>query len=318
MLLIISKVVVVFIYIGVGFVANKCKVLPLESEKYFTNLLIDITVPCLMISSITGQELNGNMLRNTVLTLILTILVYVIVAVVATFLSYKVFFRNKSHGDKNILASAMTGCNAGFMGVPITKAVFGSQALYYLVIQNITNNLYLFVMIFFHLHFGDKDAAKGKSWRELFKPMINATTVATVAAMVMLFAGVKLPAYFMDILGTIGDVTIPVSMMMVGVKLGGADFKRVFASKDLLITSGFKLIIAPALALLFVAALPVDPLIKLIAVLATSFPTAVIGVAVAAREKLNSQLMAEAVANSTLLSMLTLPVWIMILSRLYL
>ena len=49
-----------------------------------------------------------------------------------------------------------------------------------------------------------------------------------------------------------------------------------------------------------------------------AFPSAVIGVAVSAREKMNSQLMAEAVANSTLLSMITLPIWIMICSHLYL
>ena len=65
MLLIFSKVLVVFIYIGVGFIANKLKVLPEDSVKHFISLFMGITVPCLVISFITGQDLNGDMYRNT-------------------------------------------------------------------------------------------------------------------------------------------------------------------------------------------------------------------------------------------------------------
>ena len=57
MLLIFSKVLAVFIYIGVGLIANKLKVLPEESAKYFISFIMGITVPCLMISSITGQDI---------------------------------------------------------------------------------------------------------------------------------------------------------------------------------------------------------------------------------------------------------------------
>ena len=106
----------------------------------------------------------------------------------------------------------------------------------------------------------------------------------------------------MDIVGPLGDVTIPLSMILVGVRLGGTDFKRLM----------------PLIALLILTPFPVDPLVKLTSLLAVCFPSAVIGVAVAAQEKKNSQLMAEAVAVSTLLSIITLPVWIMIISRLYL
>ena len=134
----------------------------------------------------------------------------------------------------------------------------------------------------------------------------------------MLFAGLHLPEYIMDIVGPLGDVTIPLSMILVGVQLGGTDFKRLMSDKDLLITAAIKLIMMPLIALLILTPFPVDPLVKLTSLLAVCFPSAVIGVAVAAQEKKNSQLMAEAVAVSTLLSIITLLVWIMIISRLYL
>ena len=316
MLLIFSKVLVVFIYIGVGFIANRLKVLPEESVKHFISLVMGITVPCLVISSITGQDINGDMYRNTILTLVLTTVVLIVTAVVTTFVSDRIF-PWKDQQDRNVLAAAMTGCNAGFMGLPIASAVFGELVFYYLVIQNIANNLYLFVMSLAQLHHRESEKSS-KSLSEKLKPLVNPTSVATIVSLIMLFAGIHLPEYAMDIVTTLGDITIPLSMILVGVQLGGADFKKLIADKALLITSVMKLIAVPALALLILTPMPADPVVKLTVLLGMCFPSAVIGVAVAAQENKNYQLMAEAVAITTLLSVITLPVWIMIISYLYL
>lgn len=316
MLLIFSKVLVVFIYIGVGFIANRLKVLPEESVKHFISLVMGITVPCLMISSITSQDINGNMYRNTILVLALSALIYIVTAAVTTFISDRIFSR-KDQQDRNVLASAMTGCNSGFMGLPIASAIFGALVFYYLAIQTIVNNTYLFVGSLSQLHHRENKKSSMSMGGKL-KPLVNPTSVATVVAIIVLFAGLHLPEYIMGIVEPLGDVTIPLSMILVGVQLGGTDFKKLLSDKDLLITAAVKLVVMPVIALLILTPFPVDPVVKLTALLAVCFPSAVIGVAVAAQEKKNSQLMAEAVAVSTLLSVITLPVWIMIISRLYL
>ncbi len=316
MLLIFSKVLVVFIYIGVGFIANRLKVLPEESVKHFISLVMGITVPCLMISSITGQDINGGMYMNTILVLALSALIYIVTAAVTTFISDRIFSR-KCQQDRNVLASAMTGCNSGFMGLPIASAVFGALVFYYLAIQTIVNNTYLFVVSLSQLHHRESEKSS-KSLREKLRPLVNPTSAATVVSVIMLFAGLHLPEYVMDIVAPLGDVTIPLSMILVGVQLGGTDFKRLLTDKDLLVTAAIKLVMMPVIALLVLTPFPVDPVVKLTSLLAVCFPSAVIGVAVAAQEKKNSQLMAEAVALSTLLSVITLPVWIMVISRLYL
>ena len=316
MLLIFNKVLVVFIYIGIGLAANRLKVLPEESVKHFTGLIMGITVPCLVISSITGQEIDGDMYRNTIITFFLTSFIYVMIALITTFVADRIF-PGKDQQDRNVLASAMTSCNSGFMGFPIAKAVFGTQAFYYMVIQNISNNVYLFVISLSQLHHREKNTSS-KSLREKLKPLMNPTSVATIVSIIMLFTGIHLPAYVMDIVGIIGDITIPLSMMLVGVQLGGTELKRLLSDKDLLITSFIKLIAVPALVTLFLAPLSAAPIVKLTALLGISFPSAVIGVAVSAQEKKNSQLMAEAVACSTVLSIVTVPLWIMVISHMYL
>ena len=317
MLLIISKVIVVFIYVAIGFAANKLKVLPDESSKYLINLIMEITVPCMMVSSITGQELDGNMYKNTILVFVLSLAVYTVNMLLSSLFADHAF-RALPQKDRNVLASAMTGCNSGFMGYPISKAVFGAKVFYFVVIQTIVNNIYLFCMSLYHLHHKDDNSGVRRDWREMLKPFTNITTIVTVISVIMLFAGIRVPSYAMEILTTIGDVTIPVSMILVGVQLGGSDFKKLLSNRYILISAVMKLIAAPVIAILLMMPLPVDNIVKLTVVLCTGFPSAVIGVAVAARENSNSQLMAEAVAASTVLSIATLPAWILICSKLYL
>jgi predicted permease len=269
-----------------------------------------------MISSITGQDINGDMYRNTLLTLALSALIYIVTAAVTTFISDRIFPR-KDQQDRNVLASAMTGCNSGFMGLPVASAVFGELVFYYLVIQTIVNNTYLFVLSLVQLHHRESEKSS-RRLREILKPLANPTSAATVVSIAMLFAGLHLPEYVMGIVEPLGDITIPLSMILVGIQLGGSDFKRLLSDKDLLITAAVKLAVMPAIALLILTPFPVDPVVKLTSLFAVCFPSAVIGVAVAAQENKNSKLMSEAVAISTLLSVVTLPVWIMIISRLYL
>ena len=316
MLLIFSKVLVVFIYIGVGLAANKLKVLPDGSEKHFISLVMGITAPCLVVSSITEQEINGDMYRNTVIILVLTAVIYAVIAVITTFMSDRIF-PGKEQQDRNVLAAAMTGCNSGFMGFPIAKAVFGEVVFYYLVIQTVTNNLYLFVMSLAQLHHRENEKSS-KSLGEKLKPLVSPTSLATIVSVIMLAAGIHLPAYVMDIVGTLGDITIPLAMILVGVQLGGTEFRKLLADRDLLLTSAIKLLVVPVLTLLIVLPLPIDPVVKLTTLLGMCFPSAVIGVAVSAQENKNSKLMAEAVASTTMLSIISLPVWIMIITYLFL
>ena len=85
---------------------NKFRVLPDESSKYLINLIMEITVPCLIISSITGKELEGSMYMNTVLTFGLSLVMYIIIMVLSCLFADHIF-RDLTQGDRNVLACAM-------------------------------------------------------------------------------------------------------------------------------------------------------------------------------------------------------------------
>ena len=65
MTIIISKISAIFLIMAVGFFLNKLKVLPSEATKYFVDLLLMVTTPCMILAYITSKEFNPETAAST-------------------------------------------------------------------------------------------------------------------------------------------------------------------------------------------------------------------------------------------------------------
>ena len=312
MFVILSKIAIIFAMVGVGFIANKARALPDESNGYLISLLMNITAPCMLLTSITGKQLTPDTLSSTLEVLAGTI-IFFLVGMAVSYGIVKVL--RISSADQGVYMSILTTVNTGFMGFPITKAAFGNEALYFMVVSNIVLNIYLYSLGILQINMGEKRQFKGL--KKALKPMLNMCSLAAVLGIIMLFSGFKIPSFFNELLTGIGDITTPLSMIVVGVQLGSSNILKIIKNPKLIVISLINLILWPALTFLAVNWLPIHEMTKLILVYGAAFPTAVIVVALAAKERKNSQLAAEGVAMTTLFSMATLPFITMLLSTYY-
>ena len=79
-----------------------------------------------------------------------------------------------------------------------------------------------------------------------------------------------------------------------------------------------KMVLTPVITFLLVNWLPIPDAIKLVAIFGASFPSAVAATPIAAMEGKNTQLSAEGVAFTTLLSLVTIPLTAYAVSAIYL
>ena len=312
MLTIITKVLVVFIYMAVGIACNKLRILPIESTKYLTALLIMITAPCMLFDSILSKELTDGMMGNTLIALFGATLLYAVFGMICLYGSIRLKFRHP-----NEISVAMVASNNGFMGLPVTLSSFGNgEIFYYLIVENVSINFYLYIFSLFQLKHGIK-REKNASLFETIRPMIKPVTVVPIIATIMLFAGIKIPAYPMEIISTIGGITVPLSMIVVGVQFAESDISKLVRDKALMMTSLTKLVLIPAVTLGLVMLLPFCNELRAALVITMIFPTSVSSAALAQYYGCDSQTIAEAVAHTTLFSLFTIPVWIIILTELF-
>ncbi|MBR2548187.1 MAG: AEC family transporter [Eubacterium sp.] len=306
------KVAVIFAMIAAGFAANRTGILPKESVGHLSSLLVSVTTPCLALSSIASQDLTGSMVREAWEVAVGSVVFY-IAAMAVSYLFVRAL-KYEPDSDRGVLQAMITSGNTGFMGFPITKAIFGNTIFFLFIIQNIILNVYIFSGAILQINQG---AQEHISIKKILRSLANPCLAATLAGIVLLITDTDLPEPVMDFLTTMGDSTIPISMIVVGVQLGSSDLKGAAGNSKFLLCCLANVVLIPALTLAAVWFLPLLDASKLTLVYAAAFPTAVMTVAMAAIEHKNAELMSQGVAVTTLMSMITLPVWAIILMALY-
>lgn len=312
MLQVFVKIAVIFSMIATGYICDKTRLIGPGADKWLVNILLLIASPCLIISSLGSRSLNAGTRGETLQVLIGSLIFFLLMIPVSRF--FTLFMKKTDRGDLGVLMAAMTGMNSAFMGFPVTKAIFGDNIFFLMVIQNIMLNLDIYFILVLLMNAGP---GRSRGLLPGLKSAFNVNTVAALISLILFFTGRHLPAPVLEFTGYMGDMTIPLSMIVVGLRLAGSDLRSLIRKADLIKTSAIKVLVIPALTFLAVNPLPLSTDCKITLIFAAAFPTAVILTTVAAREKQNSTLMAGCVALSTAMSMVTLPLIAAFLSWYY-
>lgn len=305
MTVVLGKILSVFLIIAVGFGANRLGVLPSEANKYMSNILMFITSPCLILSSITAKELTRETAVATVELIIGSCLWFVVFTLIGYYLCTRLL-KVQPASDTGVFIFLFASLSNGFMGIPITLVLFDSDVLYLMILHSTVLAIYLYAAGLPLVHIGT-EKNRGFSRETLLIIFKNPATICAAAAIVMLFTGLKLPSVVFDSVDMIGDATTPLSMLIVGMQLGECDFGEVLKNRKLLGISFLKMLLLPVLTFLMVNWLPFDVSVKACLIFAASFPVAVAVVPIASEQKRDSLVTAEMVAITTLISLAVIP-----------
>lgn len=312
MLVIFMNVAVIFALVAVGFYANRRGILPGTVTPYLTKLLLRITLPAFILISVVENVLTPELLGEITELTVIMVVCY-IVGVPLTLLIVKLFRFPKE--NRGLYAAMILFTNSGFMGLPISFAVFGQHGLLIMVFANTLMMFFMYSIGVIMIGIGGKDKI---SWKHAAKSAMNHPVVASLVGIVLLFLGVTIPTVLSDFLHLIGEMTVPLSMILVGIQLGTANLSQLLRKPDLIGFTVIKSTFLPALTLAAMYFLDVAPMVKVIIVLCFAMPAAAILVALAERHESDAQLAAGGVSLSTLFSMGTIPVICILLRAMFL
>ena len=323
MVLVINKVLAIFLLIAAGYFVGKIKVLPAGADKTLNILLIQIITPCMILSSITSKELTGDTFTATIQTLVGAALFFVLAGIVG-FLFSKYILRIRPDSEVGVWAYSFGSVNTGFMGFPVTLALFGQDIFYLIVMHNVVLTVYLYSVGPSMIKIGEKHSetasvsSEQNRLKAFFKSFANPNAVASLIALIMLFCGLHLPTTLFESVKTLGDATIPLSMLLVGIQLSESDLLSIIKNGKILAFSLVKMLLLPVLVFLCVNWLPLSAYVKTALIFAAVFPSAVATAPVCAMEGKGSLTAAKLIAITTLLSVGTIPLFATLLTQFYL
>lgn len=335
--LVVGKVLAIFLLMAAGFGVGRLKVLPEGSNATLNVLLIKVVTPCMILSSITSKELTDDTLSMTLQTFAGSVVFFVVAGVLGYFFA-KHMLRVSPSSNIGVYTFAFASINTGFMGFPVTLALFGQDIFYLMVMQNVILTVYLYSAGPLMLKLGCESSeglpakatgsanaviasgatGSGSALKSFFKSFWNPNAVASVISLVMLFAGLHLPKLIFEPVQTLGDATIPLSMLLVGLQLSESNISNLIKNEKILAFSLGKMLLLPVLTFFAVNWLPLAVSVKVCLIFAAVFPVAVAVAPVTAMENKNSLAAAELIAITKFLSVGTIPLFATLLTQFYL
>ena len=223
----------------------------------------------------------------------------VLVGLLAMFL-----FRKESRDRQVIFSHLVTFSNCGFMGYPIITAAFGEEALLYGVIFVTVFNIVSWTLGVYWF--------AGKEGISLKKFLLNPTLIAATLGLLLFFLNIRLPAFPLNAIAMIGDTTTPLSMLVVGSQLIGLK-ASLFKDRSFLLASITRLVFLPLVFWLIFHRISLPPMVFNTIYICLAMPGAAVTVIQAKQFQLNESLAAQAVAFTTTLSVLTIPLSLLLL-----
>ena len=203
--------------------------------------------------------------------------------------------------DRGVYSFLIIFGNVGFMGLPLVGALFNNTAVLYTALLCVPFNLLCYTL-------GVKLISGGKSggkitWREL----LSAPLVSSVAAVIIVFLPIRWPEPVAAATTQIGDMILPLSMIVVGASLGEQKLQDVFSDWRIYLLAPVRLLAAPVLLWAVLGLFVRDKLLLDVITVLGSTPAASAAAMLSIRYGANEKLAARAVFLTTVLSLFTIP-----------
>jgi len=290
-----GQVATLFIMMAVGFALKKLKRLTVEAQKQIMFILLYVVSPCLIVNAMQIER-SASAAQYMLLTG-LGCVIYFIIAVAAN----RLFFRKKEPDTRDVLQFATIYPNCAFMGFPLIRAVLGDGAMAFA-------SIFLIIFQLIHwthgvIHMGGRKSASLKA------VLINPGTFGFVIGLLFFSLNLKMPWPVANAVSFVAEINTPMAMFVIGAQMADADIGKLFKMYNLYAVGVLKLIIFPAITALVLLPLKLPPIVYCTVVILCATPSAGVTAMFAQRFERDEITGASAVSLTTLLSILTLPVF---------
>lgn len=287
-----------FLLLVLGFVLFKCHIFDEYTNKKISALIVNVASPMLIISSIAGVE--GSNKSIVFLMIGAGILMYIGFIILGEIINRLFPFPKK---DWPVYECMVVFANTGFMGYPVLLDVFGQEAVFYASLIHMAFNFFVYTYAIMCLTKGDDSEFK-LNFKQLLTPGI---ILIFVGIFIYLF-DIQLPSVLMDTINSVGSLTAPLSMMMIGSSLAVYPIKDSFTDWRSYVFAFVRLMIVPFVTMIMCRLLHIDAYYANITIITNAMPVGSMVLMLATQYNANVKIVTRNIVVSTLLSVITIPI----------
>lgn len=231
----VSVMVMLFAIVVLGFAARKLGYMSDEFDKRLAGIIVDITCPALILSSVMGDELPD---RGLIIPLVaISAMTYILLTIAAVWLP-RLLTRDVQ--VRGVTGFAIMFGNVGFIGYPIVASIFGHKAIFYAAILNIPNTFFVFAV--------GKSLITGEgfSLRSTARTLICPGLIAAYLSILIVAFGIDgIPQTVSRPISMVGAITVPGSLMIIGSSMARLPLRCMLGNRHVYVTAVLRLAIVP-------------------------------------------------------------------------
>ena len=223
---IVTQMIILFIIVIIGYFLSKKKMMDADFDRKLSVLVINVTCPSLILSSVMGDTLPD---KGFILPLLIVGFATYIVLIGGAFLFPRLL--PVKAANRGIYSFMLAFGNVGFIGYPIVASIFGANAVFYACILNFPSTLLIFV-------FGTLFISGGESkirfdWRTLYCPAM----IASYLSILIVVTGWTPPKVLSTPFTLLGNITVPAALLIVGSAIAQVPIRRMFGNTAIYLMS---------------------------------------------------------------------------------
>lgn len=305
----IAGVLVILCLIIVGYVIAPW--FDAKSTRLLAKLVTQISLPCYMIDTIVAK-FDAKSLLQMLPDLRYPILSMIVLMVVALILS--VCFKIDTT-KRGLFISMFFNSNTVFIGLPINQALFGDKSIPYVLIYYMANTTLFWTL---GNYFIQKDAQLKLKFdlKNTLKKIFSPPLLGFMLGIVLVLSKISLPDFLAQDLMYLGNLTIPLSMLFIGISVKQAGLNKLHLGKENLLVILGRFVCAPILMYLLLYNVSMPSLMKQVFVLQSAMPVMTNAPVVAKLYDADADYAAVMVTETTLLSLIIVPILMIIIQSL--
>lgn len=298
----ISQILILFIIMFVGTAAKKAKIIDESIQNSISVILMQIALPSLVLSS-TNITRNAEVLPNLISILIITFITYMLTILLCMLIVKGLGFDQKTAA---VFISLIVFGNVGFMGYPMAKAFFGEIGVFYATASNLVFTVFLWtygILLF------------NRQGKINLKKLLNLGSISTLIAILMFVFQISLPYSFQMAFDLIGKMTTPLAMILIGALIAEIDASKLVSDKKVYLMSAVRLILIPLVTAFFLKFIGFNTMVISVCTLMAAMPSGATNAIFAEQFDVEPLFASAGVFITTLLSILTLPLTLYMLTN---
>jgi len=295
-------VAILFVLIGAGAICRRAKMVDEFSIHGIVNVLLFLVTPSIVIDCFQ-RPFDASMLRQLGLAFVIATAMHLVLIGIA---------RLTARGDEKslpVLRVATAFSNAGFMGLPLQQAIFGSEGVFYGIVYVALFNVFIWTWGVGEMRGNRKQGIGNREQCGRWKAWVNPGTIGLAVGLPLFLLSWRLPDFLGGPVHMLAGLNTPLAMLVIGYYLAGADLRELFRIRAAHTAAFMRLVATPLLlvGVLYLLKGHFDRTMMLAMVTAASAPVAAMVTMFAAKYNRAVDLSVGLVSGTTILSILTMP-----------